>query len=207
MRPSTSAATRRVVLPCTAAFLVAIGTPPQRAAAAWSDECLDLMPRRQAAGLDPFAPPCNDEDLIGKGQASGLPPVRPIFLAKQAVEMLLENEDLFRNSVRLSQRPPNLDTPPEIQPSLFERLAAERIGAADAEAFRAAARSYVRAAYDANELITFAYRGRAERRSSDAQINEYVDGALAACRRCKDALSTMVALLPKEDIARAGPPN
>ena len=111
-------------------------------------------------------------------------------VARRAIETLIENEDEFRNAVRLSLPTGALQLPPEINPTVFEKWAA-RCDAADADAMREAGRLYVRSAYDANELITFAYDGRRSKRASDAQVVEYVNGALAACRRCKDALDTM----------------
>ena len=128
-----------------------------------------------------------------------------LLMAKRAVENILENEENFRKLVRLSLPTGALQLPPEINPNVFERHA-ERCTDADAASLRAAARCYIRAAYDANELVEFAYRGRAQKRLSDEQVVEYLDGALTACRKCKDALGTIVALLPQEAIAQQGRP-
>ena len=155
-----------------------------------------VMEQRQAMGLDPFAPPCTDP-----APDRGLPPAYPLFVAKRAVEHLLQNEELFRNTVRVSAPTGSLQLPPEINPSVFTRWA-ERADAADAEAWRVAGRTYVRAAYDANELISFAYGRRSDKRASDAQVIEYVNGALAACRKCREALDTVVPLLPREVVDR-----
>ena len=40
------------------------------------------------------------------------------------------------------------------------------------------------------------------RSAADEEVCELVDGALDACRQCKDALGTIVALLPKEVVAK-----
>lgn len=175
---------------------------PPRVAKALPEECMNgVMEQRQAMGLDPFAPPCTNPD-----PDRDTPPVYPILMAKRAVENILENEENFRKLVRLSLPTGALQLPPEINPNVFERHA-ERCTDADAASLRAAARCYVRAAYDANELVEFAYRGRAQKRLSDEQVVEYLDGALTACRKCKDALGTIVALLPQEAIAQQGRPS
>ena len=67
---------------------------------------------------------------------------------------------------------------------------------ADGAALRAAAKSYIREARDADELIAFAMKS-----SREAERDEYLDGGLAALRRCAEALRQIVALLPSNAIA------
>lgn len=183
-------------------IIAAIAIPQTPIAArALPPECMNgMMERRQALGLDPFAPPCNDPDPW----ARSIPPVQPIFVAKRAVDTLLEDEEYFRNAIRLSQPTGELQLPPQINPALLERIAES---SASADALREAAKCYVRAAYDANELVEFAYRGRAQRGASDAEVCELVDGALDACRRCKEALGTIVSLLPEQAVTNQGLPT
>ena len=196
------------------ALLAAVGTRPVERASALPEECMNgVMEQRQAMGLDPFAPPCTNPD-----PDRDLPPAYPIFVAERTVEMLLSNEELFRNTVRMGLPTGALQLPPEISLSVFERFAELRVrrvvgappavrdaAAIEADALREAGRTYVRAAYDANELVAFAYQGRkAQGRASDAQVSAYVDDALAACRKCEAALRTVLPLLPSEILARQG---
>lgn len=175
---------------------------PSLPAFALPAECTNgAMEQRQALGLDPFAPPCQGSDPWTRS----IPPVYPIFVAKRAVDSLLADEESFRTAIRLSQPTGLLQLPPEINPTLFEKIAVffESKGLGNIDQFREAARSYVRAAYDANELVAFAY-GTAKQKRSDAEVCEFVDGALAACRRCGAALATIVALLPEDVVSAQG---
>ena len=206
----TSAESRRHVIRKLLCLVAAAATTPCLPAIALPEECTNgAMEQRQAMGLDPFAPPCQDPDPW----ARSLPPVYPIFVAKRAVENILADEETFRAAIRLAQPTGALQLPPEINPSLLERIAnfCESKGKS-AERFREASRCYVRAAYDANELVAFAYSKNAKsdkkdqqpQRFSDAEVCEFVDGALAACRQCNAALGTIVALLPEEVVAAQG---
>ena len=195
------AAPRRDAMRTAALLLAAALGGTQQPARALPDECMNgMMEERQRNGLDPFAPPCSDPDPW----ARSLPPVYPIFVAQRAVDSLLTEESTFRNSVRLSLPVGRLQLPPEINPSLLERIADQ---SQSADTMRAAAKSYVRNAYDANELVGFAIRGRSEQTASDAEVCELVDRALAACQECKVALATIVALLPQDAVEMQGMPS
>ena len=150
---SLSEPTRRHMLRNLLCLAAAAATStPALPALALPEECTNgAMERRQALGLDPFAPPCNDPDPW----ARSIPPVYPIFVAKRAVDTLLADEETFKTAIRFSQSTGALQLPPEINPALLERIAAfsESNGMANVDAFREAARTYVRAAYDANEVI------------------------------------------------------
>ena len=195
MRFVAEQCSRRHVVACLAAAAASTRSLP---AFALPEECTNgVMELRQAQGVNPFDPPCDGPDPWKRA----VPPVYPVFVAKRAVDNLLDNEEVFRNTVRVGAPTGTLQLPPEINPTLLEQIADffESKGTmSNAEEFRAAAKSYVRAAYDANELIAFAYSK--EVRPTDAQVCEYVDGSLAACRRCRAALATIVSLLPAEAI-------
>lgn len=99
-----------------------------------------------------------------------------------------------------------LQTPPVLSPLLFERLEARAV---DAAALREAAQAYVREARDVDELVAFAQRSRrlgseaevalrlGEAAVRDAEVDEYLDKALLACRRASQALGRIVSLLPR----------
>lgn len=157
-------------------------------------ECMNAkMEERMFLGMDPFAPPCQDQDI-------GPLPVYPIFSALATVQTLLASEKEFCAALRLGAPLRELQLPPVINPVLLERVAA---GCADPAAVREAARSYVRAAYDANELVEFAQRSRREMRP-DEETAAYADRSLEAARRSAEALRRLVALLPKSVLERQG---
>ena len=64
-----------------------------------------------------------------------------------------------------------------------------------ASALLTAGKTYVRESYDANELIEFAARSQ-RKGGLDADVIDYCDRALAACRRAATALHDITSLLP-----------
>ena len=160
-------------------------------------ECYNgVMEQRQFLGLDPFAPPCNEADM-------GPLPIYPIVAARRTLDALLADEASFRAAVRLGQSTGSLQLPPEISPSLFERIAAN-VGEQGAE-LRAAGQAYITAAYDANELFEFAQRFHAQGRG-DVEVCEFVDKALAAARLSSDALRRVMLVLPANALEGTGAP-
>ena len=193
------------------AFVAAIGPP--RTTSALPAECLNgLMEQRQYLGLDPFAPPCEQ-------QGPGPLPIYPILAAQTTTDQLLENELEFRTRVRLGLPTGSLQLPPSISYELFTRIGEAR--PQQASALLDAAKEYTRDSYDANELYEFATKARREGRSDAEvstlpmcmraftphgtvptpvpcveQVSQYVDGALSAARRSATSLRRITALLP-----------
>ena len=76
------------------ALLAACAAAPP--AATLPPECMNgTMEQRQALGMDPFAPPC--DELGGAGR----PPIQPLLVAKRNADAVLADEALFRNLIRL----------------------------------------------------------------------------------------------------------
>ena len=192
---ATASRRRRDVARATAALLALAATavsPLQ--SRALPEACLNgMMEQRQSLGMDPFAPPC---DVVDPGPL----PVYPIFAAQRTVEALLADATTFRSTARLGLPTGELQLPPTLSPTLFERLA---LAVDDGAALSDAGRSYVMAAYDANELLEFAERTR-RGGGGDGEVCEYVDRSIEAARRCSDALSRVVRLLPTSAVAAQG---
>lgn len=133
-------------------------------------------------------------------------PIFPVLGAQRTLERLLSEEDQFRRLLKAGFPTGELQTPPILSPQLFERLEAR---ATDVESLREAARAYVRDARDADELLAFAQRSRRLAREAeaalrlgeaavrDAELDDYLDRALLACRRASQALGRVVTLLPQ----------
>jgi hypothetical protein len=133
-------------------------------------------------------------------------PIFPVLGAQRTLDRLLSEEDQFRRLLKAGFPTGELQTPPIISPQLFERLEAR---ATDVESLREAARAYVRDARDADELLAFAQRSRRLGREAeaalrlgeaavrDAEVDDYLDKALLACRRSSQALGRVVTLLPQ----------
>ena len=154
------------------------------------------MEERQRLGLDPFAPPC---DIIDPGPL----PVYPIIAAKRSVDLLLADQESFRNRVRLGLPTGELQLPDLVSPALFDRIAAS---VTDGDAMRAASKDYFREAYDANEMLQFARAAKADGRP-DQDVCALIDASIAAAQRSADALVRIVALLPAGAVASQGQPT
>ena len=133
-------------------------------------------------------------------------PIFPVLGAQRTLDRLLSEEAQFRRLLKAGLPTGELQAPPILSPQLFERLEAR---AADVQSLREAARAYVRDARDADELLALAQRSRrlgreaeAARRLGEAAVREaelddYLDKALRACRRASHALARVVTLLPQ----------
>ena len=150
-------------------------------------------------GLQPFTDDSPDPD-----PEPDLP-IFPILGAQRTLDKLLAEEVVFRSLIKTGLPTGELQLPPVIAPSLFERLASR---VRDAEALREAGMCYVREARDADELVAFAMRSlslgkqaEAEKRVAEAasrevELDEYVERAMAAAQRASLALARVVTLLP-----------
>lgn len=133
-------------------------------------------------------------------------PLFPVLGAQRSIDRLLADEEQFRRLLKAGFPTGELQTPPVLSPLLFERLEARAV---DAAALREAAQAYVREARDVDELVAFAQRSRrlgseaevalrlGEAAVRDAEVDEYLDKALLACRRASQALGRIVSLLPR----------
>ena len=150
-------------------------------------------------GLQPFTDDSPDPD-----PEPDLP-IFPILGAQRTLDKLLAEEVVFRSLIKTGLPTGELQLPPVIAPSLFERLASR---VRDAEALREAGKCYVREARDADELVAFAMRSlslgkqaEAEKRVAEAasrevELDEYLERAMAAAQRASLALARVVTLLP-----------
>ena len=182
---------RREVL--RVSLLLVAKAPIRPRSAVASDEGLPLamagpdsngaMEQRFLMGLPAFTPAYPEDPDPGL-------PTFPVLGAQANIERLLENEVSFRKLIVAGFPTGSLQLPPILAPSLFETLEGR---VADPPALRVAAKTYLREARDADELIAFAIRSRAE-----DERERYLDGGLAALRRCQDALRQIVVLLPNK---------
>lgn len=159
------------------------------------------MEARFSMGLPPFTDDSPDPD-----PEPDLP-IFPILGAQRTLDKLLAEEQLFRSLIKTGLPTGELQLPPVISPTLFERLAS-RVRDAEAEALREAGMCYVREARDVDELVAFAMRSlslgkqaEADKRVAEAaarevELDDYLDRAMRAARCASTALARVVTLLP-----------